>query len=236
MDPEIIPEEATEYLDTFFFLTIAVLLAFGSLQTAGTVMGTERPVVSVVSCSMYPALNVGDILLVNGIDFGQIEEEDIVVYNVDKQAVLSVGGEKVNLDSSNTSAETAAGEITLIGAQSTEEGGYALLDIEGETVRMEIGETISRGTNIRLNYAAGMDIPVVHRVIEKEETYLETKGDNNPKQIPFEKRVEPEQIYGTSIFRIPRLGGVKLLAMDFLGLNGGKPILFDTYPVCQETV
>ncbi|MFQ3308382.1 MAG: signal peptidase I [Candidatus Nanohaloarchaea archaeon] len=236
MDPEIIPEEATEYLDTFFFLTIAVLLAFGSLQTAGTVMGTERPVVSVVSCSMYPALNVGDILLVNGIDFDQIEEEDIVVYNVDKQAVLSVGGEKVNLDSSNTSAETAAGEITLIGAQSTEEGGYALLDIEGETVRMEIGETISRGTNIRLNYAAGMDIPVVHRVIEKEETYLETKGDNNPKQIPFEKRVEPEQIYGTSIFRIPRLGGVKLLAMDFLGLNGGKPILFDTYPVCQETV
>lgn len=236
MDSEIIPEEATEYLDTFFFLTIAVLLAFGSLQTAGTVMGTERPVVSVVSCSMYPALNVGDILLVNGIDFDQIEEEDIVVYNVDKQAVLSVGGEKVNLDSSNTSAETAAGEITLIGAQSTEEGGYALLDIEGETVRMEIGETISRGTNIRLNYAAGMDIPVVHRVIEKEETYLETKGDNNPKQIPFEKRVEPEQIYGTSIFRIPRLGGVKLLAMDFLGLNGGKPILFDTYPVCQETV
>lgn len=235
MDTDSVIDASTEYLDTIFFLAVAVLLAFGSLQTAGTVTGTERPVVSVVSCSMYPALNVGDILIVNGVEFNQIEEGDIVVYNVDKQATLSVGGEEVQLDSRQPTQNTAAGSITLLEAQSREGDGYAVLEIGDETVRMNTGQVITRGANIRLNYAAGMDIPVVHRVTEKHESYLETQGDNNPEQIPFEKDVRPEQIYGVSIFQIPRIGGVKLLAMDFLGLNGGEPILFDTYPVCQES-
>lgn len=235
MDTDSVIDVSTEYLDTFFFLAVAVLLAFGSLQTAGTVMNTERPVVSVVSCSMYPALNVGDILVVNGVEFSQIEEGDILVYNVDKQATLSVGGEDIELDSGNPSQVTDAGKITLLEARSSEEGGYAVLEIRGKTVRMSAGQTVRRGTNIRLNYASGMDIPVVHRVIEKHETFLETKGDNNPRQIPFEKEVRPEQIYGVSAFKIPRIGGIKLLAMDFLGLNGGQTVLFDTYPICKDS-
>lgn len=236
MDAEAVPEEITEYLDILFFLSIAVLLAFGSLQTAGTVLNSERPVVSVVSCSMYPALNVGDILIVQGTDFEDIEEGDIAIYEVEKQAILSIEGERYELDSNRSTVQTPAGEVELVNAVSNSDG-VALLNVDGEQVELEVGQSVSvNGARIELEYAAGMDIPVVHRVVEKHENYLETKGDNNPEQIPFEKEVHPEQIYGVSRFKIPLIGGFKLLLMDFLGINGGQPVIFDTYPVCEETV
>lgn len=230
------PDEVTEYLDITFFLAIAVLLAFGSLQTAGTVLSTERPVVSVVSCSMYPVLNVGDILIVQGTEFEDIEEGDIAIYEVEKQAILDIDGERYELDNNRSSVQTPAGEVELVNAVSKEEGA-ALLKVNGKQVELAAGQsTAVNGVSIELEYAAGMDIPVVHRVVEKHDNYLETKGDNNPKQIPFEKEVYPEQIYGVSRFKIPLIGGFKLLLMDFLGINGGQPVIFDTYPVCKETV
>lgn len=64
----------------FYFFGIALILAFGTLQTTGTVMDTDKPVVTVVSCSMYPHYDVGDIILVQGQDFDNIEEGDIAVY------------------------------------------------------------------------------------------------------------------------------------------------------------
>jgi len=150
--------------DEIYFLAIALVLAFGTLQFTGTVMDTERPVVSVVSCSMYPELNVGDILIVKGTDFEEIEEEDVVVYSTPES-----------------------------------------------------------------------EIPVVHRVIDKQPGYVQTKGDNNVDQLEWEKRVKPDQVYGRMVFSIPRIGGIKLLAMDLVGLQG-RPLLIDSYPACSINV
>ncbi|MDY6773917.1 MAG: signal peptidase I [Candidatus Nanohaloarchaea archaeon] len=151
----------------FYFFAVALVLAFGILQFSGTVMNTGKPVVTVVSCSMYPELHVGDILLVHGTDFEDIEQGDIIVY-------------------------------------STEE----------------------------------MEIPIVHRVVKKHDTYLETKGDNNPGQLEFEKHVTPGQIRGVVVFTIPRIGALKLLAMDVAGLNGPRdtPVIIDSYPSCRVRV
>jgi signal peptidase I len=151
----------------FYFFAVALILAFGTLQFTGTVMQTDKPVVSVVSCSMYPQLHVGDILIVRGTGLESIEEDDIIVY-------------------------------------STEE----------------------------------MDIPVVHRVVEKQDTYLETKGDNNPAQLEFERNVTADQVRGKVVFKIPRIGGLKLLAMDLAGLTGpdDTPIAIDSYPACRIKV
>ncbi|MFB6190722.1 MAG: signal peptidase I [Candidatus Nanohaloarchaea archaeon] len=151
----------------FYFFAVALVLAFGLLQFTGTIMQTDKPVVSVVSCSMYPQLHVGDLLVVRGTGFDSIEEGDIIVY-------------------------------------STEE----------------------------------MEIPVVHRVVEKHETYLETKGDNNPAQLEFEKNVTADQVRGKVLFKIPRIGGLKLLAMDLTGLTGPRdaPVAIDSYPVCRIKV
>lgn len=147
----------------FYFFAIALVLAFGVIQTTGTVLDTDKPVVSVVSCSMHPQLQVGDILLVEGVEFEQIEKGQIIVYSTPE-----------------------------------------------------------------------MDIPVVHRVIETGPGHLETKGDNNPDQLDFEKNVTPAQVHGTVLFRIPRVGGLKILAMDLAGLNGGSPLIVDSYPVCRQ--
>lgn len=151
----------------FYFFAIALILAFGTLQFTGTALQTDRPVVTVVSCSMYPQFNVGDILVVQGTEFENIEEGDVIVYSTPE-----------------------------------------------------------------------MDIPVVHRVVEKHQGFLETQGDNNPRQLEFEKHVEPEQIHGKVLFSIPRIGGLKLLAMDIAGLNGAQdtPVVIDSYPSCRIKV
>lgn len=71
--------------EEFYFFGVALILAFGTLQTTGTVMDTDKPVVTVVSCSMYPHYDVGEIILVQGQEFEQIEEGDIAVYESGSQ-------------------------------------------------------------------------------------------------------------------------------------------------------
>ena len=146
----------------FYFLAIALLLAFGTLQTTGSVSETEKPVVTVVSCSMYPNLNVGDLVVVQGEEFSEIEERDVVVYDVES-----------------------------------------------------------------------MPIPIVHRVIDKNQNSLETQGDNNKGQLDFEKNVTAEQIHGTQVLTVPRVGLVKILAMDLTGFNGDRPFVIDNTPRCR---
>lgn len=164
MNPGKTWEKVTESreFNEFYFFAVALILAFGTLQTTGQVLETDKPVVTVVSCSMYPEYDVGDILVVQGQDYEDIERGDIVIYR-------------------------------------TEE----------------------------------MNIPVVHRVIEKNTDHLETQGDNNQGQLEFERNVTPDQIYGTTAFKIPRVGLVKLLAMDIVGFSGDAPLILDAVENCQ---
>lgn len=152
----------SRFFQEFYFIAIALLLAFGTIQTSGTVFQTDKPVVTVVSCSMYPELKVGDLVFVQGQDFDDIEEGDVVVYDV-----------------------------------------------------------------------AEMSIPVVHRVVEKRENSLETYGDNNNGQLEFEKNVTPQQIHGKKVFTVPRVGLVKILAMDLVGFSGDRPLVIDNTNRCS---
>ncbi|MDY6774324.1 MAG: signal peptidase I [Candidatus Nanohaloarchaea archaeon] len=60
-----------------------------------------------------------------------------------------------------------------------------------------------------------MPVPVIHRVIKKNSTALETKGDALARQHPFEKYITKDQVMGTALFTIPKLGYVKLLPTCF---------------------
>lgn len=153
--------------EEFYFFAIALILAFGTLQTTGTVMETDKPVVTVVSCSMYPHYDVGEIILVQGQDFENIKKGDIAVY------------------------ESGSEE---------------------------------------------QSIPVIHRVVSKNQDYIETKGDNNEGQLEFEERVESDQIYGTAVASVPKIGLVKLLTMDILGISGPQDNILeiDSIPKCVE--
>lgn len=156
---------SSRLFDEFYFFALALILAFGVIQFTGTVLETDKPVVTVVSCSMYPDYKVGDVIMVRGEDFKDIEEEDVIVFD----------------------------------AESTE-----------------------------------VNIPVIHRVVVKNEGSLETRGDNTGGQNEFEKDISPDQVYGKAFLRIPRIGLVKLLAMDVTGVKGDKPLALDRIPECRR--
>nr|EGQ40023.1 MAG: signal peptidase I, archaeal type [Candidatus Nanosalinarum sp. J07AB56] len=157
--------EGSRTVDEALFFFLALVLAFGTLQTTGSLLNTDRPVVTVTSCSMYPSLDAGDIVVVQGKEFKDVSEGEIAVYSTDEVA-----------------------------------------------------------------------IPVIHRVVEKSEDSLETRGDNNPGQSDFERDVTSGQVHGTYIFKIPKIGLVKLLAADLAGLGGGAPLALDSTPACSVHV
>ena len=68
-------------------------------------------------------------------------------------------------------------------------------------------------------YQAGVAYPIIHRVVAKDDM-IQTKGDNNPRQILTsqinEKAVTKSQILGNAWLRIPYLGYVKIWAVDGL--------------------
>jgi signal peptidase I len=66
--------------------------------------------------------------------------------------------------------------------------------------------------------------PIIHRIVEINNSILQTKGDHNEKQLSGnnnlfrtdETRIEQEQIIGKAVFKIPWLGWVKIWITDFL--------------------
>lgn len=242
---ELFDNRAAEEL---YFITISLILAFGILQTTGAALETDKPVVSVVSCSMYPQLHVGDILVVKGQSFEQIEEGDIAIYS-SKEAEITVGGEthKLTNHGSPKPVETDIGQVSLLniedyggdkdlyGDDSLENVQAAIVQVDNRKMKLVEGKSYQvDGETLTIDRIEGVSIPIVHRVHRKHETYLETKGDNNARQLPFEKNVAPEQVHGTSLFVIPRVGGLKLLAMDLVGFNGDRPLVIDSYPTCAQ--
>ncbi len=61
--------------------------------------------------------------------------------------------------------------------------------------------------------------PIIHRVVQIDDTAevvkFTTKGDNNPISDPAQVRTE--QLLGKAVFRIPKLGWVKILFTELIG-------------------
>lgn len=234
--------EGLEALDDFYFILLAVLLAFGTLQTTGAVLETDKPVVTVVSTSMCPDMQVGDILFVKGTSYDQINEDDIIVYNVPDRVEFSVDNSSyiLEMNGSKASATTELGEVELLEVHPARDRSkdQVMLSVNGTALEKALIEGKSYQIldhNLRIDYATDLppgDIPIVHRVIEKNDEYLETMGDANSGQLEFETKVEPDQIHGKVFFKIPRLGLVKLWTMDLMGYAGDRPLIIDNTPSC----
>ena len=234
--------EGLEDLDDIYFILLAVLLAFGTLQTTGAVLETDKPVVTVVSTSMCPDMQVGDILFVKGTSYEQINEEDIVIYDVPDRVEFSVDNSSyiLEMNGSRASTSTEMGEVELLEVHPAQDRSRdrVILSVNGAQLDEPLIEGSSyqiSGHDLRIDYATDLppgDIPVVHRVIEKNEKYVETLGDANAGQLEFETRVEPDQIHGKVFFKVPRLGLVKLWTMDLIGYAGDRPLVIDNTPSC----
>jgi len=70
------------------------------------------------------------------------------------------------------------------------------------------------------------ETPVVHRVIQiNDDGSVQTQGDANSKQLPFEKRIEEDQIHGKVITIVPYLGWVKIGMAEYLLPNAHWALL-----------
>ena len=69
--------------------------------------------------------------------------------------------------------------------------------------------------------------PIIHRVAEihgneSEGFIYQTKGDHNPASGPMDMEIPEKAIIGNAIFRVPILGWIKILFVDFLSFFMGK--------------
>ncbi len=69
------------------YVVLGVALGYGLRYGLGFVLGTPDPVVTVISESMYPYYNVGDVLVVVGVPYGEIRRGDVVVYRLPGRSV-----------------------------------------------------------------------------------------------------------------------------------------------------
>jgi len=60
--------------------------------------------------------------------------------------------------------------------------------------------------------------PIIHRIIKKSNDSFATKGDHNPVQWDYEKKISKSQIIGKAVGRIPWIGWIKLIAVEFVRL------------------
>ena len=64
------------------------------------------------------------------------------------------------------------------------------------------------------------NFPIIHRIIKiNEDGTYQTKGDNNLNQLPYEFKVQKEQVYGKVVFIIPKLGYFKVMLTNVLGIG-----------------
>lgn len=80
-------------------------------------------------------------------------------------------------------------------------------------------ETLSEG-DVIVFFPLGKSTAIVHRIVDiNDDGTFQTKGDANTDQLPFEKRIVPEQIHGRSIATVPYLGWVKIGMTDYVFPN-----------------
>lgn len=90
---------------------------------------------------------------------------------------------------------------------------------KGDIIVIKGSKNLNIGDIIVFN--AGQKHPIIHRIVKIRLTetgqIYETKGDNyltNSNQLAIEREIKPDQIIGKAVFRLPRLGWIKLIVVE----------------------
>lgn len=79
-----------EVRETITYIVIGLVLAFTINTGLGYALDTDKPVMAVVSSSMVPTLNRGDLVVVKGTEADTIVVGDVIVYHNPFQGVAVV--------------------------------------------------------------------------------------------------------------------------------------------------
>jgi len=96
---------------------------------------------------------------------------------------------------------------------------------KGDIIFLRSGKNINLGDIIVFKRVNGNGNPIIHRVVKiysENEIYYQTKGDNNPDSIAQfqEFKITKDMVLGKSMFKVPYLGWLKILATDFISSFG----------------
>jgi signal peptidase len=78
--------EPKELTSTLAYILAGVLLAFLINSGMGLALGTDLPIVAVQSNSMVPTFYKGDLLLLRGVQAGDLQVGDIIVFSTDERS------------------------------------------------------------------------------------------------------------------------------------------------------
>jgi signal peptidase len=70
-----------EIIETGKYILLGLVLAFIINNGLGYALGTQKPVMAVVSNSMVPEFYKGDLVVIKGVDPENLQKGDIVVYH-----------------------------------------------------------------------------------------------------------------------------------------------------------
>ncbi len=187
-----------EYVEWGIYLATAFIFALIVFSSSGLILGTDSPMVIVVSGSMEPVYHRGDVVFLQGVAPEELIGREVTINRSLKGIPLSQLGTVIK-----SKGETVAikfNDIPLLE-----------LDEEGDIV---------------VYYSGNINVPVIHRIVKKinakDGIYLITKGDNNAK-LDQETAISPSlidasKIIGRSVFDIPAIGYVKLIIFDDLAM------------------
>jgi len=63
-------------------------------------------------------------------------------------------------------------------------------------------------------FNANTQHPIIHRIVSIDGATIQTKGDNNNGQLAVEKTISKSEILGKAVFKIPKLGWLKLIFVE----------------------
>ncbi len=186
--------------DSVWSWVIALIIAFVAVKyvffpALSLLLGTGLPLVVVESSSMeHPSSFSGGV--VGGITGGVIsDEEDFELWWEEKGDWY----EKRGIDK-----ETASEWPLRTGFDKGD-----IMIVRGRS-EPEMGDVIIFNSNT--------PHPIIHRVISIENGVIQTKGDNNEEQLVIEKNIPESTLVGEAVFRIPKLGWLKLVFVELINI------------------
>ena len=101
--------------ETIIYMLVGVLLAWGINQGMAFALTTDMPVVAVESNSMVPVFHKGDILVLRGVEPGELGVDDIIVFSVAGRDIPIVHRiVKINPDGSfQTKGDANSGQLSF---------------------------------------------------------------------------------------------------------------------------
>lgn len=185
-------------------IVIFLLIKFILYPGVGLIMGTQLPVVAVVSESMdhdYTKEKCSNTYDLCGQERTQKQKTDFDdFWNLCGDWYEDQGITKATFETFPLKKGFSKGDIIALRGKTPE--------------KVDVGDVIV--------FASGKPYPIIHRVVEIQQTpqgYLfATKGDHNPSQITDaalnELAVQEEQLLGVAQARVPYLGWVKIALVE----------------------